>query len=243
MRTGSAALVSVMIPVFNCARYLGEAIESVRDQAYRPIELIVVDDGSDDGSGDVARRYAPFVRYVYQPRAGIGAARNYALGLARGSLFSFFDADDRFTPGRLERQVETLDVEPELDAVFGHLREFVSPDLDEPHKALLRRPIERAPCYIEAAMVIRRDAFYKVGLFSTTLRVGTGIEWYTRLAERGLKTAMLPHIVLERRLHAQNTSIREHDAITQYCEVLKASLDRRRAAGFRPSARPDGLTR
>src|SRR3989304_2018481 len=68
-------LVSVVITVYNCARYLAEAIDSVRHQTYRPLELIVVDDGSDDGSGEIARRHQPFVRYVYTPRGGIGAAR------------------------------------------------------------------------------------------------------------------------------------------------------------------------
>lgn len=136
-------LISVMIGVYNGAAYLGEAIDSVLAQDYRPLELIVVDDGSDDGSGDVARQY-PEVRCVSQERRGAGAARNAGVELAGGDFFAFLDADDRFTPGKLARQMEALAADPALEAVFGHVREFVSPELQEEQRQLIR-PRRRAP--------------------------------------------------------------------------------------------------
>src|SRR5215204_4549911 len=101
--TGSRPVISVMIPVYNCEAYLGEAIDSVLAQSYRPIEIIVVDDGSDDATGEVAREYGDAVRYERQERGGNGAARNRAVALAAGDLFTFLDADDRLVPGALER--------------------------------------------------------------------------------------------------------------------------------------------
>src|SRR5436309_1848930 len=91
-------LISVMIGVYNAAPYLAEAIDSVLAQTYRPLEVIVVDDGSDDGSADVAESYGDSLIYAYQPNAGNGAARNHAVRLASGELFAFLDADDRFVP-------------------------------------------------------------------------------------------------------------------------------------------------
>ncbi len=87
-------LVSVGIPVYNCERFLAEAIESVLAQTYRHVEVIVVDDGSVDHSADIAGNFGPRVRYCYQKNSGIGAARNRGLALASGELLAFLDADD-----------------------------------------------------------------------------------------------------------------------------------------------------
>lgn len=221
-------LVSVIITVYNCARYLGEAIESVRQQTYRPLELIVVDDGSDDGSGEIAQRHQPFVRYVYQPRGGIGAARNRAVGLAQGVYFAFLDADDRFPPDRLERQMAAFDQDPTLEAVFGYVQEFLSPDLDRTAKVRLRPAAERPGTNFPGAMLIRRDAFLLVGLFSTALKIGVGLDWGARVSERHLRSLLLPWVVQERRLHGENTGIRERESRAHYAQALKAALDRRR---------------
>lgn len=223
-------LISVMIGVFNAEPYLAEAIDSVLGQDYTPLELIVVNDGSDDGTADVARRYAE-VRYAYQQNAGNGAARNRAVELATGDYFAFVDADDRFTPGKLTRQMDALDADADLDMVFGHVREFVSPELDEKTRMSIRPPAPEAmPWTAPNLMLIRRASFDRVGPFSSTLRVGVTVDWFARASEAGLRYAVLPEVVLERRLHTQNNGLRERDARSQYLHVLKAAMERRRAA-------------
>jgi len=207
-------LVSVMIGVYNGAPYLSEAIESVQAQTYRPYELIVVDDGSDDGSGEIARGFDE-VQYIRQPRGGNGAARNRAVEAASGDFFAFLDADDRFVADKLERQMTALDGDPDLDMVFGHVREFVSPELSEEERRGIRPPAPTPqPWTAPNLMLIHRASFERVGGFSTSFRVGNVI---------------LPEVVLERRLHTQNNGLRERDARSQYLHVLKAAMDRRRA--------------
>jgi glycosyltransferase involved in cell wall biosynthesis len=226
-------LVSVMIGVYDAAPYVGEAIASVLGQDYRPLELIVVDDGSTDGSGDVAARF-PEVRLVRQANAGNGAARNRAVEEASGELYAFLDADDRFTPGKLSLQQEYLDEHPEVDIVFGHVREFVSPDLDEERRGAIRPPApEPMPWTAPNLMLVRRDAFHRVGPFTTAVRVGVTVDWFARASEAGLRYAILPEVVLERRLHAQNSGLREADYRSQYIEVIRAAMERRRAAAVR----------
>ena len=224
-------LVSVMIPAYNAGPYLGEAIDSVFAQTYRPLEVIVVDDGSDDGTGEVARSYGERVRHARQERGGNGAARNAAVALASGQYYAFLDADDRFLPDKLERQFQALDADPELDVVFGGVREFVSPELPEEIRAQIRPPAEPQPWASPNLMLIRRASFERVGLFAHNLRVGVTVDWYARATEVPLKTLVLPEVVLERRLHTQNNGIREQAAQAQYIQVLKASMDRRRRAG------------
>jgi glycosyltransferase involved in cell wall biosynthesis len=220
--------VSVMIGVYNGARYLGEAIESVLAQTHPPHELIVVDDGSDDGSGDVARSFGPRVTCIRQERGGMAASRNRAIAEATGDYFAFLDADDRFPTEKLERQLAVFAGDPELDVVYGHVTEFLSPDLDAAALALLREPKHDVPWPTPNLMLVKRDAFFRVGLFSTTLRVGIGVDWYARAGEVGLKSVVPPVVVLERRLHAENNGIRERQFKPQYLHVLKEALDRRR---------------
>jgi glycosyltransferase involved in cell wall biosynthesis len=223
------ARISVVIGVYNAVDYLGEAIDSVFAQTHRPSELIVVDDGSDDGSADVARSYGDALRYVYQPRQGNGAARNRGVELATGDLLAFLDADDRFVPDKLERQMAALHADPELEVVFGHVRQFLSPGLPPDVRARLRAPSpEPMPMLSPTLMLIRRASFARVGPFSTSLRVGVTVDWTARAIECGLRNVVLPEVLLERRLHGQNNGIREQASRAQYAHVLKAALDRKR---------------
>ena len=223
-------LVSVMIGVYNGAAYLGEAIDSVLSQSHEPLELIVVDDGSDDGSGAIAESYGAQVRCIRQGRGGMAASRNRAVQEASGDFFAFLDADDRFPPDKIERQLAVFEQHPELDVVYGHVTEFLSPDLDAKARALLRAPSHDLPWPTPNLMLVRREAFSQVGLFSTDLKVGIGVDWYARANEIGLRSAVPPILALERRLHAQNNGIRQRQFKPQYLHVLKAALDRRRLA-------------
>lgn len=228
MEAPSSPLISVVITVYDCARYLAAAIDSVLSQTYRPVELIVVDDGSEDGSGEVARRFLPALNYVFQLHEGMGAARNRGVALAQGTFLAFLDADDLSPLDRLDRQMAAFMRDPTLEAVYGHVREFLSPDLDPASTKRLRRAAERIPGRLAGALLIKKDAFLRVGLFNTTLKVGIGMDWSARASEQKLKGLMLPEIVMERRLHSGNNGLREKEWRNQYVQVLKAALDRRR---------------
>jgi glycosyltransferase involved in cell wall biosynthesis len=225
----TAPLISVIIGVYNAERYLAEAIDSVLAQSYSRVELIVVDDGSTDRSGEIADAYGDAVRSIHQANGGMAASRNRGLEEARGSYLSFLDADDRFPRDKLRSQMALFEGEPDLDIVYGHVTEFLSPDLDESAKALLRPPEHDVPWPTPNLMLVKRDSFFRVGLFSTELKVGIGLDWYARATELGLRSVVPPVVVLERRLHAENNGIRQRQSKPQYLHVLKASLDRRRA--------------
>jgi len=228
MTTGP--LVSVIIAVYNCKKYLAEAIESVLAQAYQPIEIIVIDDGSTDGSDQVAKRLLPSVHYFYQPKAGAGAARNRGTELAKGNYLSFLDSDDIWTENRLILQMAEFRSNPETDLVFGQVEQFISPELDENEQSKIHCPAERMPGYVAGTMVIKRESFVRVGPFATTWQIGEFLDWYVRAQEMGMKSSMVPEVVLRRRLHTDNISIRNRDSRTDYVRMLKASLDRRRAS-------------
>jgi len=224
--TRTTARPSVIIPAFNAARFLPEAIDSVLAQSRAPFELIVVDDGSTDATETVVRRF-PAVRYVAQVHGGIAAARNRGVSAATGNCVAFLDADDRWTPGKLEIQLAAVEADPELDVLLGHCVEVRQSEW----ASCLERPMlpdGGVPGYLPGTCLIRRAAFEGVGPFEATLRAGEFIDWFLRARARGLRIRMLPGIVLWRRLHDANHGVTERVSYSDYARVLKSDLDRRR---------------
>ena len=227
----SEALVSCIIPVFNGERYLEETLRSVFAQSHRPVEVIVVDDGSTDRSAAIARGVEMPVVCLQQENAGHAAARNRGLAAATGAFVAFVDADDLWRPEKLARQLGILGERPELGVVFTHLENFWSPDADPS-----MRPTEEAfrplPGYTSVTMLARREVFARVGTFDVTLKHGNDRDWFCRAAEHGVPMAMMPDVLVRRRLHASNRSAElGGSSRAEYLRILKASLDRRRAGG------------
>lgn len=111
-------LVSIIIPCYNQAEYLPQAIESALSQTYEQVEVIVVDDGSPDDVAEVARHY-PDVKYAHQQNAGLAAARNFGLRECQGDLVIFLDSDDWLLPGAIETGVDAFQTHPESGYVAG----------------------------------------------------------------------------------------------------------------------------
>ena len=217
-------LISVIIPVYNGERYLAEAIESVLAQSYRPLEIIVIDDGSTDESARVAQQFP--VRYYFQSHGGPGAARNRGIEQAHAEFFAFLDADDMWLPDKLARQMAACAARSELDAVFGQAELFISPDATLQSARFVDTTLNGMAA---GAMLIRRAAFMRVGLFATQWLVGDFVDWYIRAQETKIEVSSLPEVVLRRRIHANNLTIRSREvARVEYIQILKAALDRRR---------------
>ena len=226
----TAERVSVIIPVYNGERYLGEALESVVGQTLRPSEVIVVNDGSTDGSGAVAAGYDPLVRCLRQEHGGIGAARNRGAQAANGDYLAFLDADDLWEREKLALQLAEFRKEPRTDAVFGYVDQFISPDLSEELRATLVCPNQTVAGLHAGAMLIRRGSFLKVGFFVTEYQVGEFLDWYARAQAAGLKMTVLPEVLMRRRIHGGNHILRHKDRFTDYAFILKAAIDRKRRA-------------
>jgi glycosyltransferase involved in cell wall biosynthesis len=222
-------LISVIIPVFNGAKYLGGAIESVLAQNDFRLDVIIVDDGSTDDTAKVSKSYGSSVRYYYQMNAGPAAARNYGITSARGEYFAFLDADDLWTADKTRRQWLEFEAKPELDMVFSHIENFYSPDLTQAEKDQIDIPVIIMPGYHAGAMLIKKAVFLAVGLFKNELRIGEFIDWYARAQELNLNSIMLPDILMKRRIHRTNLGISQRDQRSGYVHALKAALDRRRA--------------
>lgn len=224
-------LVSCIIPAYNGERYLRETLESIIAQTYRPIEIIVADDGSTDSTAALVAHFPYEIRYLFQPNAGTAAACNLGLSTAQGEFITFLAHDDLWHAEKLERQMERFQTRPELAACVTHVKNFWSPELRPeeipPHDQRIFNPL---PGYVPQTLLARRTLFEAIGGFKTTLRHADSTDWFLRVKESGAIIELLPDVLVYRRLHRNNLSRRfASDSRAEYLQLLKDALDRRRA--------------
>jgi len=238
MRAVSRPLVSVVIPAFDAERFLGEAIESVLAQTYAPVETIVVDDGSSDGTVAVASAYAE-VTVVEQPNGGPAAARNRGFAASRGELIAFHDSDDAMTPDKLEVQAGLLIDRPEVGCVLAEQELLIEPGAELPfwvegskvQTVMPPRPaeLEGEPLVHPMTMVVRRGAFERVGGFDESMRAAEDFDWMLRASEEGIEIARLSDVLLRRRVHAGSLTQDATAARLGLFRAFKSRIERHRA--------------
>jgi glycosyltransferase involved in cell wall biosynthesis len=221
--------ISVIVPVRNGERYLREALESVLGGTRAPEEVVVVDDGSTDDGAAVAAAVGGPVRVVRQEALGQAAAVNHGVRESRGELVAFIDADDLWEPRKLELQSARLAADGDLDAVFGCVVEFLSPDQMGDRRPLPRLREGVRPARLRGTMLAHRSLVERVGPCAENLRVGEFVDWYSRAQDLGARDAMLSEVVLRRRLHLGNLG-RQEAGSTDYVRVVRDALRRRREA-------------
>ncbi|PZW36956.1 glycosyl transferase family 2 [Humitalea rosea] len=232
--------ISVLMPCRNAAPYLPDALGSVLQQQPPPFEVIAVDDGSTDATPTILAGFAPRVTLLRQPHRGVAAALNAAAGRARGEALAFLDADDLWLPGKLAAQQAALLAGPGLDGVFGHMRNFLSPDLPAAESAALARsvPLAPRPGLVKSTLLLRSAALQRLGGFDEARQAADFLAWYAAAQSRGFRWAMLPELVCLRRIHAGNMSRRERPRQhADYLLTMKSFLDARRAGTAPSSAR------
>jgi glycosyltransferase involved in cell wall biosynthesis len=220
-------LVSVIIPVHNGARYLHAALESVFAQTYRPFEVVVVDDGSADDSGVIAQGFHE-VRYIHQANQGVAAARNHGTEAARGEFLAFLDQDDLWTPEKLKLQIAYLLSHPELGYTLTNQQFFLDPGATLP--AWFRKELLSSvhSGWVLGTLVVRRTAFEKVGNFATNYSAASDGDWFFRAKAAGISMAVVPELLLLKRIHGANESAHAKDVLSELRKVVKSSLDRQR---------------
>jgi glycosyltransferase involved in cell wall biosynthesis len=214
--------VSVIIPTYNRAHLIGEAIDSVLAQTYRDFEVILVDDGSTDNTRDVLRKYDGQITYLYQDTQGRSKARNTGIGMATGEYIAFLDSDDVWLPHKLERQVPLLDA----DLAIGLIHSFTEV-IDEHGRLLPEATSSRLVAYDKAlkkgytyeamsghclmflsTVFIRRECLEAVGPFDPDIPAFEDWDLYLRVALK-YRIATIPEPLVRFRIHKGHTSLEE----------------------------------
>jgi glycosyltransferase involved in cell wall biosynthesis len=241
--------VSVIIPCYNYGRYLPEAVGSVVGQTMRDLEIIIVDDGSTDETGEVIRGFSDSrIRTRRIANSGVSVARNAGLDMARGEFIAFLDADDFWEPDKLDRQVAIMEAEPSVVLVFSDLRRFsvdgaqqerqfeFVPQLDElPVRETVAggrvidtdtfaglAPLPQLPAWIQTDLV--RAATARDLRFAPELRLAEDLHYIMRLYLRGA-AAFIPEVLVHVRRHGQN-SYKDHREILKPVLAALALMER-----------------
>lgn len=223
-------LVSCIIPVWNGDKYLEEAIQSVLDQTYSNLEIIVVDDGSTDGTTTVISSFGDQLISIQQERAGPAAARNSGVTSARGDFIAFLDADDIWEPRKTELQVERLLSRKNLSICLCDVKNFWSPELVMTGEQTLMENSAPVSGWFAQSMMVRRTVFQFIGLFDASLRHREAMEWLRRATDAGLTVDAVKEILVHRRLHLTNRSrARADDDHKALLKIAQDAMLRRRS--------------
>ncbi|MCP2727284.1 glycosyltransferase family 2 protein [Limnofasciculus baicalensis] len=221
-------LVSVIIPVYNGDRYLAEALKSVVQQTYQPIEIIVVDDGSTDNSANIALSYKE-VRYIYQSNQGVAVARNVGISQSRGEFIALLDQDDRWTPNKLSIQIKYLLEHENIGYTLAKMRVFLEPGTEKPSWLKAEYLSEDIPGYILGLLVARKSIFEKVGNLNPNYKFGNDSDWFFRANDVGIPMVILPETLLYKRVHGANESHKIQSMTADMLKLVRSSIQRKRA--------------
>jgi GT2 family glycosyltransferase len=219
-------LISVIIPVFNGERFIASAIENVVAQKYPAIEIIVVDDGSEDNTAEIVNGFPYDIRYFKQENFGPAVARNRGIKDASGSYLAFLDADDLWPEGQLSMLADILENHPETDVVRGYAQLFNNNEHDE--MIYQGDPGESYRYYIGGGLY-RKSVFERVGLFDRTLFFGEDTDWYYRAREENTEILWLDDITLYVRRHGDNMTEGKNILELNKLKSFKKVLDRDRS--------------
>lgn len=225
--------IAVVIPAYNSARYIGEALESVAWQTLQPAEVVVVDDGSTDCTGQVSESF-PGVRVVRQENGGPSAARNSGVAATMAPIIAFLDADDIWLPDKLELQAAALLADDSVGYVLGQLRTFLSEGCEMPASYRAERLGTVYPSPLPSSWLLRREVFERVGPFTPDLRLAEDVEWLGRASTLGIASVTVPEVLSLRRVHETNISMVDPHAHRSVIMALRSTLRARRQAPETP---------
>jgi len=213
-------LVSILIPCRNAATTLSDTLRSALAQEDIEKEIIVVDDGSTDHSAAIARHYLPQIQLVQQPNAGCAHARNCGVALATGDYLAFLDADDYWTREKLALQLAAFVQNPTLEAVFGQVKQTCTITTAQPDAVGFGLEVQDG--YNLDTILIRQQAFHRIGGFDPTIPLTNAVEWLWRARRLGLVSRMLPETLAWRRIHGANMSIRQRPQVqAEYFRLIR----------------------
>ncbi|NQV01642.1 MAG: glycosyltransferase [Bacteroidia bacterium] len=220
-------LVSIIIPVYNGENFIAEAVQCVLNQDYYPLEVIVVDDGSTDRSGNIIAQFGNQVNYIFQENAGPANARNKGLAAATGQFIGFLDADDLWPENRIREALSVLSQHPDLGFVQGFTKQVFSQG--KTIKSDKRE--ETIFGFVMGSALFRRFVFETVGSFDDSMKFCEDLDWFIRAMEFGIPFKIQEKVTLVYRIHDKNFT-RDNNQTKLYPFIaFKKSLDRQRTTG------------
>lgn len=234
-------LISVVIPSYNAARFVNQAIDSVIQQTYSPVEIIVVDDGSTDDTAQRLGELGDRIRYIHQANGGLSKARNRGIREARGEFVAFLDADDKWLPEKLQKQWEKLQADPDLKFVHTDVFDLIETTGEVVHEDRNGRRFT-GDCYLEffegnviipSSVLVARSCLDRMGNFDEAIRGAStqDMDLCLRIA-RHHRFGYIDEPLVLYRMHPDNASRNRRMMLEdEYFVLAKALRDDPKLAG------------
>ena len=220
-------LVSVIMIVKNGERFLGQAIDSVLAQNYNSLEIIVVDGQSEDKTAEIAQSFEQ-VSYIRQINKGVADAYNLGIEIATGDLIAFLSHDDLWLPHKLSCQIDRMQREPHIQYTVTKIKFFLEPGCAIPPgfkpELLEGGHVGR----IMETLVARKNLFDLAGKFDDTYSIANDVDWYARVKDQNIPMAVIPEVLVHKRIHDKNTAANAQANNQQLLKILRRSVHRKR---------------
>jgi glycosyltransferase involved in cell wall biosynthesis len=225
----SNPLVSAIVSVQNGEQFLAQAIESVLAQDYKPFELLIILGNSVDRTEEIARSYRQ-ARCIFQKGRGIAAANNTGIRSAHGSLVAFLSHDDLWKPKKLSTQVGYMMEHPELEYTTARIKFFLEPGHNIPSGFRRELLSGNHVGHIMETLVAKKKLFEKVGYFDPKLKISEDVDWFARVNDMSIPTAVISEVLLLKRVHDSNVSISINKDNTYLLRAVRRSILRKKTA-------------
>lgn len=222
--TKKSPLVSCIVPTLNSGKYLGETLESVKNQTYSPIEIIVVDGGSKDNTLKIAKKYTS--KIIKQKGKGPADARNEGIKNAKGDFIAFIDSDDLWEKNKIEKQVNYFKNNSNMDICLTNVKMFFEKELENEKKYFKNHPrMKSIPGYATITLLAKKDVFDKIGFFDEDLKFTDAVEWL-RKARKKLNMKIIREVLVFHRLHKENiTRKNRKKSEEEFIKLVKRNID------------------
>ncbi len=220
--------VTAIIPAYNSAAYIADALESIVWQTVVPAEIIVVDDGSTDCTAEIAESIAG-VTVIRKPNAGVSSARNTGARAARGDLLAFLDADDVWLPDKLALQVAAFESTNGTEMCWGYHVNFKEPGSVQPSWMPQEWMHEEMKFMLPSTLVVTPSCFERGIYFDETMTHGEDTDWLLRVRSAGVQEAVVHDVLVLRRIHSTNVSHNLQKGLAGTMTALRRAVSARRA--------------
>lgn len=220
--------ISVIMVVRNGEAYIVQALQSIFLSHQQPDEVLVIDGHSSDATVPLAQS-VPGVCVITQKGTGIANAYNQAIAAATGDLLAFISHDDLWLPCKLDRQLALMNSSPDLMYSVTLVEHFVDAGGVPPpgfRSDLLKGPVQG---YLMESLMVRPVAFSLIGMFNPEFTVGEDSDWFMRARDAGLESAVLPEVLVKKRVHADSATMTQKNLSSHLLTALRRSIERKRS--------------
>jgi len=223
-------LISCIVTSFNSEKYIAEAINSILDQTYKHIELIVADGGSKDNTREVVQKLNSNIKFITQKTLSPSDTRNLGFQSSKGNYIAFLDADDLWHPEKLTRQMNCFAENSEIDLCITYAEMFWSEDLKNEKIFFKNHPRTKSiPGYATTTLLAKKNVFEIAGKFNKELWFTDAAEWFIRTKGLGLKMHIIEEPLTFHRMHQSNlTKRKSEESREEFLALVKSVLDRKK---------------